>query len=105
MSKYGNSSYWLSDWEDDDIVIGLYFLQRGGHTGVKRGLDILAQRLRRFMLEFLQQQPAWGEIYPREIRLLNDLREGQGVFIADRIINCARFNEIEFGRIAKERRH
>ena len=21
MSKYGNSSYWLSDWEDDDIVI------------------------------------------------------------------------------------
>jgi hypothetical protein len=21
MSKYGNSSYWLSDWEDDDIVV------------------------------------------------------------------------------------
>ena len=21
MSKYGNSSYWLKDWEDDDIVI------------------------------------------------------------------------------------
>ena len=21
MSKYGNSSYWLKDWEDDDIVV------------------------------------------------------------------------------------
>src|SRR5210317_437839 len=21
MSKYGNSSYWLQDWEDDDIII------------------------------------------------------------------------------------
>ena len=21
MSKYGNSSYWLSDWEDEDIVV------------------------------------------------------------------------------------
>ena len=21
MSKYGNSSYWLQDWEDDDIVV------------------------------------------------------------------------------------
>ena len=21
MSKYGNSSYWLKDWDDDDIVV------------------------------------------------------------------------------------
>ena len=21
MKKYGNSSYWLKDWEDDDIVV------------------------------------------------------------------------------------
>jgi hypothetical protein len=22
MKKYGNSSYWLQDWEDDEIVLG-----------------------------------------------------------------------------------